>query len=46
MAFAMFVGSVVLCGFVLSFFSVDTLNDKPDQPDYHVVPYAGDVWGA
>ncbi len=46
MALAMFVGSVVACGFLLSFFSVDTLNDHADQPDYHLVPYAGDVWGA
>jgi hypothetical protein len=41
-----FVGSVLITSIVASFIPVDTMSSHADQPDYHFVPFAGDVWGA
>ena len=41
-----FVGSIVACGALLSFFDIDTLTSQPDAQDYKLVPYAGDAFGA
>lgn len=46
MASLAFVGSLLLTGLVASLIDVDTLSSRADQPDYHFVPFAGDVWGA
>ena len=41
-----FIGSVLITSIVVSFIHVDTMSSHADQPDYHLVPFAGDVWGA
>ena len=46
MAFLAFVGSLFVTGLVASLIPVDTLSSRPDQPDYHLVPFAGDAFGA
>ena len=38
--------TVIVAGLVASFIPVDTISSKQDTPDYHLVPYAGDVFGA
>ncbi len=46
MAYVAFIASVVFTGCILSLIPVDTGSSRSDQPDYHYVPFAGDVWGA
>lgn len=46
MACIAFIASVVLCSAVSTFVKVDTGTSHTDQPDYHFVPFAGDVFGA
>lgn len=49
MAFVTFVLSVAACGLVLSFLpssSPMSRADSTDLVDYHLVPYAGDAFGA
>ena len=46
MAYIAFVATVIVAGLVASFIPVDTISSKQDTPDYHLVPYAGDVFGA
>ena len=46
MAYLALIGSLLITGIVASLIPVDTLTSDPDQPDYHLVPYAGDAWGA
>lgn len=46
MAVLLFIACMSVCGFVASFIPVDTLSSRPDQPDYHLVPFAGDAFGA
>ena len=41
-----FIVSVVLTGLVASLIDVKAGTSSTDQPDYHLVPFAGDVWGA
>ncbi len=47
MSVVIFIASLLFCSFVLS--AIDSSTDLPKQiekPDYHYVPYAGDVFGA
>lgn len=46
MAYIAFVATVIVAGLVASFIPVDTISSKRDTPDYHLIPYAGDVFGA
>ena len=46
MACIAFVLTLALSGIVASFVRVDTGSTHADQPDYHFVPFAGDVFGA
>lgn len=41
-----FILSVVFTGLVASLIDVKAGTSRTDQPDYHLVPFAGDVWGA
>lgn len=42
-----FLGSLVICSFILSAMESGTGNESScAKPDYHFVPYAGDVFGA
>jgi len=41
-----FIASIVLTGVIASLVQVDTNTTHSDQPDYHLVPFAGDVFGA
>lgn len=46
MACIAFIASLLVCGIVSSFVSVDTNSVHANQPDYHFVPFAGDAFGA
>ena len=46
MAIIAFIVSVIATGIVASLVPVDTISSRQDTPDYHLVPYAGDVFGA
>jgi hypothetical protein len=46
MAAVAFILSLVFTGIVASFLNVDAGTSHGDTPDYHLVPFAGDVWGA
>ncbi|MBQ6523501.1 MAG: hypothetical protein IJI12_02435 [Atopobiaceae bacterium] len=46
MACIAFIASIVLCSAVSALVKVDTGTSRTSQPDYHFVPFAGDVWGA
>lgn len=46
MATLAFVLSIVLTGAVASLIRVDAGTSRTDTPDYHLVPFAGDAWGA
>lgn len=46
MAFIAFIASIVLTGLVASFIPVGTTSSMQDSPDYHLVPFAGDAFGA
>lgn len=46
MAYLIFIGTVIACGAIAAFIPVDTMSSRVDAPDYHLIPYAGDAWGA
>jgi len=48
MVFFEFIGSLIVCGAVLSLINVPdgAVNASVNYPDYHYVPYAGDAFGA
>ena len=41
-----FIASVILTSAIASLIQVDTGNTRCNQPDYHLVPFAGDAFGA
>ena len=45
MACIAFIASLLITGIIGSLVEVDTNSTRSDQ-DYHLVPFAGDVWGA
>lgn len=46
MVIVAFIASIVLTSAVASLIQVDTGNTRSNQPDYHLVPFAGDAFGA
>ena len=46
MGFIAFIASIIVTGAVASLFNVESGSTRADQPDYHFVPFAGDVFGA
>ena len=46
MAVIVFIFALLIGGLVLSAVPCSTTSESADQPDYHYVPYAGDVWKA
>ena len=46
MAFVVSLASIILAGAVASLIDIDTTTSRFDAPDYHLVPFAGDVFGA
>jgi hypothetical protein len=46
MGFVAFVISLVVCGAIASLLDVDSTTSQRNTPDYHLVPYAGDAFGA
>ena len=46
MAYVAFVATMVVSGVIASLIDVDTTTSRFDAPDYHLVPFAGAVFGA
>lgn len=46
MAYIALILSLLITGVVCSLVDVDTLSSSSSQPDYHLVPFAGDVFKA
>lgn len=46
MAFIVVAASLVLAGVAMSLIDVETTTSHTSYPDYHFVPFAGDVLGA
>ncbi len=46
MAYITFIVTMVLAAAAASLIDVDTTTSHADSPDYRLVPYAGDAFGA
>lgn len=46
MGFFEFIISAIVCSCIASLFDVETSSTQSNTPDYHLMPYAGDVFGA
>ncbi len=46
MAYVALVASLIVSGVIASLVDVQTGSSRGDCPDYHFVPFAGDVFGA
>ncbi|MDO5118911.1 MAG: hypothetical protein Q4G41_07460 [Coriobacteriales bacterium] len=46
MGYVAFVLSLIVSGAIASLIKVDTGSTLVNHPDYHLVPYAGDAFGA
>ena len=46
MGYAAFVAAVVAVGILGSFVPGGEAHGTTERPDYHIIPYAGDVFGA
>lgn len=46
MGYIAFIASIIFTGAVASLLNVESGSTRSDQPDYHFVPFAGDVLGA